>query len=51
MIAGQAARVAAAQAVKAKVTEQAIDVPILQKRLRELRQIIDWKETAAPAAR
>ena len=48
MIAGQAAGVAAAQAVKAKVTVQALDVPALQKRLRELGQIIEWKETAAP---
>lgn len=48
MIAGQAAGVAAAQALKAKVTVQDIDVPALQKRLRELGQIIEWKETAAP---
>jgi len=47
MIAGVAAGVAAAQAVHAKQAVQDIDVPALQKRLRELGQVIEWT-TAAP---
>lgn len=41
MILGQSAGVAAAQAIKAGVAVQDVDVPTLQARLRALGQLID----------
>jgi hypothetical protein len=42
MLAGESAGVAAAQAVRAGKAVQAVDVPALQARLRELGQILTW---------
>ena len=42
MIGGQAAGIAAAMAVKAKQTVQAVDVPRLQEKLRAQKQVVDF---------
>jgi hypothetical protein len=40
---GESAGVAAAQAIRSAATVQAIDVPELQRRLRERGQVLEWK--------
>ncbi len=44
MIMGHTAGVAAAQAIREKVAVQQIDIPVLQKTLRERRQVLSTAE-------